>query len=146
MTIKICWIKLYYPRILTIKFLPRRAWRTPLFPQFSIPITLHLNTFLWVCFFWRSIFLSLVTKKKKKTNYVSFRLTEPPFHLLQNRVLWFLIFMKYMINKQTRCATAMLYVKPSTKYTKGLHWVEKMHFWNLAVKWTSGNQMTFISS
>ena len=48
--------------VFTMRFLPRKAWRKPLLPLPMSPKTLQRKTLRWVCFFCRSIFLSLVTE------------------------------------------------------------------------------------
>lgn len=45
----------------TMRLIPRNPWRKLLLPLPLSPKTLQRKTLRWVCFFWRSIFLSLVT-------------------------------------------------------------------------------------
>lgn len=47
---------------LTMRLRPRKACRNPLLPLPLSPKTLQRKTLRWVCFFCRSIFLSLVTE------------------------------------------------------------------------------------
>lgn len=132
--IKLCWIKLYFTRTLTIKFLPRRAWRTPLFPQFFTPITLHLNTFLWVCFFCRSIFLSLVTKNNNnnKNPLNIYHLDSMSLHSTFCKIghcclsfLWSSWSINKHIVRQSSCMW-MKYIECRRAPVSG-----KMHFWKL---------------
>lgn len=52
----------------TCRFLPRKAWRKPLFPLPAAPKTLQRKTLRCVCFFCRSIRLLRVTGRKRVYN------------------------------------------------------------------------------
>jgi len=68
---------------LTCRFLPRKAWRKPLFPLPRSPRTLQRKTLRWVCFFCRSMRLLRVTDKNSKSRHDQRAGTSLTFFFLQ---------------------------------------------------------------
>lgn len=62
-------LKCWCLSLFTMRFVPRKAWRKPLLPLPTSPKTLQRKTLRWVCFFCKSIFLSLVTAGETTHGY-----------------------------------------------------------------------------